>query len=132
MKDELGGKIMKKFVALKAYSYLIDGGSENKKKKGTKKCVIKRKFKFEDCKNCLEATQFLNKINHLEKNEIEVESLKKDHKELMKNNKLISKTQQRFNSERHSVFIEEINKTALSSNDNIKMQSIGLIETYEH
>ena len=50
----------------------------------------------------------------------------------MKNNTLISKTQQRFNSERHSVFTEEVNKTALSSNDNIKMQSIGLIETYEH
>ena len=132
MKDELGGKIMKKFVALKAYSYLIDDSSVNKKTKGTKRCVIKRKLKFEDCKNCLEATQLENKINHLEKNEVEVESLKKDHKELMKNNKLISKTQQRFNSERHSVFIEEINKTALSSNDNIKMQSIGLIETYEH
>ena len=132
MKDELGGKIMKKFVALKAYSYLIDDGSKNKKTKGTKKCVIKRKLKFEDCKNCLEATQLENKINYFEKNEVEVESLKKDHKELMKNNKLISKTQQRFNSARHSVFTEEINKTALSSNDNIKMQSIGLMETYAH
>ena len=59
MKDELGGKIMKEFVGLRAkiYSYLIDDGSDNKKVKGTEKCVIKRKHKFEDYKNCLEATQ---------------------------------------------------------------------------
>ena len=39
MKDELGGKIMRKFVGLKAktYSYLIDEGSEDKKANGTKK-----------------------------------------------------------------------------------------------
>ena len=44
MKDELGGKIMTKFVGLrtKTYSYLIDDGSEDKKAKGTKKCVIKK------------------------------------------------------------------------------------------
>ena len=49
MKDELGGKIMTKFVELRAktYSYLVDDGSEVKKAKGTKKCVIKRKLKFE-------------------------------------------------------------------------------------
>ena len=69
MKDELGGKIMKKFVGLRAktYSYLIDDGSENKKAKGTKKCVIKIKLKFENYKNCLEATQLDNKINYLKK-----------------------------------------------------------------
>ena len=45
MKDELGGKLMTKFVGLrkKSYSYLIDDGREDKKAKGTKKCVIKRK-----------------------------------------------------------------------------------------
>ena len=44
MEDELGGKIMKEFVGLRAktYSYLIDNGSEDKKAKGTKKCVVKR------------------------------------------------------------------------------------------
>ena len=69
MKDELGGKIMTKFVGLRAktYIYLIDDGSEDKKVKGTKKCVIKRKTKFGNYKNCLEATQLENKINHVEK-----------------------------------------------------------------
>ena len=38
-KDELGGKMMTKFVALraKAYAYLDDDGSENKKSKSTKR-----------------------------------------------------------------------------------------------
>ena len=42
MKDELGGKIMKEFVGLlaKTYSYIQDNNDENKKAKGTKKCVI--------------------------------------------------------------------------------------------
>ena len=44
MKDELGGGIITEFVALrpKTYSYLTDDCEENKKAKGTKKCVIKR------------------------------------------------------------------------------------------
>ena len=69
MKDELGTKIMKKFVWLRAktYSYLIDDGSEDKKVKSTKKCVIKRKIQFENYKNCLEATQLENNIYYLEK-----------------------------------------------------------------
>ena len=48
MKDELGRKFMTKFVVLRAKScsYLIDDGSEDKKAKDTKKCVIKRKLKF--------------------------------------------------------------------------------------
>ena len=48
MKDGLIGKVMTKFLGLRAriYSYLIDEGGEDKKAKGTKKCVIKRKLKF--------------------------------------------------------------------------------------
>ena len=63
MKDELGEKIMIKFVRLRAktYSYLADDCGENKKRKDTKKCAIKRKLKFENYKNCLEATQLENK-----------------------------------------------------------------------
>ena len=69
MKDELGGKIMIIFAGLRAktYSYLIDDSSEDKKANGTKKPFIKRKLKFENYRNCLEATQLENKINHLEK-----------------------------------------------------------------
>ena len=54
-KDELGGKIMVEVVALrpKTQAYLMDDGSDKKKAKGTKKCVIKRKHMFENYKDCL-------------------------------------------------------------------------------
>ena len=70
---------MRRFVRLRAktYSYLIDDGSEDKKAKGTQKCAIKRKLKFENYENCLKATQLENKINHLEKSKINIGSLKK-------------------------------------------------------
>ena len=76
---------MTKFVGLRAktYSYLIDDGSEYKKGKNKKMCVMKRKLKFENYKNCLEATQLENKINYLEKNKIDIDSVK----EFIKNNK---------------------------------------------
>ena len=44
--------------------------------------------------------------------------------------KVILKTQERFRSERHNVFTEEINKIGLSLNDDKRMQSIESIETY--
>ena len=79
MKDELVGKIMAKFVGLRAkvYSYLIDDSSVDKKAKGTRKCIIKRKLKLDNFKNCLEATQIDNKIKYLEKNKINIDSFKK-------------------------------------------------------
>ena len=49
----------------------------------------------------LEATQLENKINYFEKNNFNVDCLRKNHKEFIKNNKLILKTQQRFRSEKH-------------------------------
>ena len=69
MKDELDRKIMMKFVWLtaKSYSYLIDDGSKDKKAKGTKMGVIKKKLEFENYQKCLEATQLDNKIDYLEK-----------------------------------------------------------------
>ena len=48
----------------------------------------------------------------------------------MKNNKLILKIQGSFKSRRHNFFTEEMNKIALSSNDDKRMQSIDSIETY--
>ena len=134
MKDELGGQIKRESVGLRAktYSYLKDNNDEDKKAKSTKKCVIKRKLKFQDCKNYLEAAQIENKINHLEKNKTDVDSLKEDQKEFIKNNKLILKTQQQFRSKKHNVFTEEINKIALSSNDFKRMQTIDSIETYTY
>ena len=54
MKDELGGEIMTEFVTPrpKMYAYKT-GGSESKKCKGIKKCVICRTISFKDHKNCL-------------------------------------------------------------------------------
>ena len=53
-------------------------------------------------------------------------------KEFIKKNKTILKTQQRFKSERHNIFTEEINKIALSPNDDKRMQSIYSIEAHAH
>ena len=52
MKDELGRRIIMEFVALrpKTYSYITDDCKEDRKAKGTKKCVIKRIFKSNDSK----------------------------------------------------------------------------------
>ena len=54
------------------------------------------------------------------------------YKRKHKKYKLILKKQQRFKSERHNIFTEEINKIALSSNDDKRMQSIDLIKTYAY
>ena len=72
-KDELGGKIMKEFVVLraKAYAYLKEDVSEHKKAKGTKKCIIKREPIFEN------------------------------YKDSLFNDKIILKLQQRFKSDHH-------------------------------
>ena len=62
--DEIGAKSVIKFIRLRAksYSYLMHDGSEDKNAKGTKKYDIKRKLKFENYENCLEATQLDSKI----------------------------------------------------------------------
>ena len=55
MKDELGGKVIAEFATLrpKTYSFLTDDDKEDKKAKGTKKCVIKKMIKFNDYKKRL-------------------------------------------------------------------------------
>ena len=66
MKDVLGGKIMTEFVALrpKLYSYKKLGGSEDKKCKGIKKCVVKKTLTFEDYKTCLfnDSTEYISQL----------------------------------------------------------------------
>ena len=60
VKDELEGRIVIESFGLrpKTHSYLMNDDSEHKKSKETNKCVIKRRRKFNDYKNCL----FKNKI----------------------------------------------------------------------
>ena len=100
-KDKLGGKIIAEVVALRenTYTYLIDGYGDdddddddddgdddgngkikivNKKAKGTKKCVMKRKFIFKNYKDCLF------------------------------NDETILRSQQRFKSCHHKVYAEQV------------------------
>ena len=104
MKAELGGKIMTEYAALrlKTYSYLMDDGNSDKKVERTKKCVIKWALTFNDYKSCL------------------------------LNNKMILKSQQRFKSEAHNVYTERINKIALSSNDDKRLQTFDRITLYPY
>ena len=66
MKDELGGKIMTEFVALrpKLYCYKVLDGSEDKKCKGIKKCVVKKTLTFEDDNTCLfsDSTEYRSQL----------------------------------------------------------------------
>ena len=67
----------------KSCSYFIDNSHKNEKTKGTKKCVIKRKIKFESYKGCFEATQPEIKMNQLQKNKLSAETLEENHKEFI-------------------------------------------------
>ena len=104
MKDELGEKRMTEFVTLrpKTYSYLTDDGKEDKKAKGTKKCIIKKMIKFSDYKKCL------------------------------LNDEVIFKSQQRFISKKQDVYTENINKIALSNNDDKRIVSLDKITSYPY
>ena len=130
MKDKLDRKVMITFVRLiaKTCSYLIDDCREDNKEKGAKKCVIKRKLKFENYENCLGATKLENEVNYLEKNKINLDSLKKNHVKSIRNNKSILKTQQRLKIESHTISAEETE----SSNDDKRRKSIESIETYAY
>ena len=104
MKDELGGEIITKFIALrpKIYSYLTDNDKIDKKAKGTKKCVIKKMIKFDDSKKCL------------------------------LNDKVILKSQQRFISNKHDVYTENVNKIVLSNDDDKRIVSSDKITSYPY
>ena len=104
MKDELGGGIITEFVALrpKPYSYKTDDLIELKKAKGTKKCVVNKMLRFDDYKNCL-----------------------------FTNGKVL-KSQQRFKSENHSVYTENINKIALSCDDDKRIVAADGISSYPY
>ena len=86
-KDEAGGKVIDKFVGMRAklYSYRMLEGEESKKCKGVKKSVIKKSIAHEDNKRSKRKEQ-LRKMNVIR-------------------------------SYKHDVYMEEVNKIALSSDD---------------
>ena len=93
---------MTKFCALRAktYSFLLDDDTEKKRAKGTKKCIIKREIMSEHYKDCLF------------------------------NDKTIIKSQLRFKSDHHDVYTEEVNKIALSSNDDKRIPTFDKVTSY--
>ena len=104
MKDKLGGKIITEFVTLrpKTCSFLTDDGKEDKKAKGTKKCIIKKMIKFNVYKKCL------------------------------LDDEVILKSQKKFISKKHDVYTENITKIALSNNDDKRIVSSNKISSYPY
>ena len=104
MKDELSGDIITEFVALrpKAYLYITNDFIEMKKAKGTKKCAVNKMLRFDDYKKCL-----------------------------FDNGKVL-KSQQRFKSENHEVYTENINKVALSCDDDKRIVTSNRITSYPY
>ena len=104
MKDEFGGDIITEFVALrpKACLYITNNFIEMKKAKGTKKCVVNKMLRFKDYKKCL-----------------------------FDNGKVL-KPQQRFKSENHEVYTENINKIALSCDDDKRIVISDRITSYPY
>ena len=103
MKDELGGGIITEFVVLRPKAYsYITNDFTEVQRKGTKKCVVKKILRFSDYKNCL-----------------------------FSNGKVL-KSQQRFKSENHSVYAENINKIALSCDDDKRIVAVDGILSYPY
>ena len=55
-----------------------------------------------------------------------------DYKNCLINNEIILKSEQRFKSEAHNVYTEEINKIALRSNDDKRLQTFDRITPYSY
>jgi hypothetical protein len=88
MKDETAGKPIEEFVGLRAKLYAYSvGGKDEKKAKGVAKSVVKKTIQLEDYRRVL----FEGSILH---------------------RKMV-----RFGTELHQIYTQEINKVALSGND---------------
>ena len=97
MKDELEGEIMKEFISLRPKMCSYKvGKSEPKKCKGIKKCVVKKTTTFDDYKRCL----FEGRD--------------------------IYKSQLLFRSDKHEIKTLEVNKLALSSQDDKRISIDGI------
>ncbi|MCG8374751.1 MAG: hypothetical protein MI700_14505, partial [Balneolales bacterium] len=103
-KDEAGGKIIEEFVGLRAklYAYKMYEGKEEKKCKGVKKSVIAKDIKFNDYKKCL-----FEGTSQLRKMTV-------------------------IRSRNHEVFTEEVNKVALSGNDDKRFILPNRVNTLAH
>lgn len=89
-KDEAGGRQIEEFVGLRAklYSYkMFESGKENKKCKGIKKCVVEKTIRHRDYRDCL-----FDKCEHLRRMNV-------------------------FRTHGHDMYTEQMNKIALSSDD---------------
>ena len=104
MKDELGGEIITELMALrkKLYSYDTLNGSVRKKCKGVKKCIVKKTLDFDDYKQCL------------------FEGENAFRKQLLFHNKL------------HEAYTTEVNKLALSRNNDKQVIQIDGVSTLAH
>ena len=100
MRDELGGEIMKEFISLRPKMCSYRAGnSEPKKCKGIKRCVVKKTVSFDNYKKCL----FSGERSH--------------------------RSQLLFRSHKHEVKMLEVNKLALSREDD-KRISINGVASY--
>ena len=71
----------------------MDDDSDRKKTKGTKKCVTKQNLMFENYRDCLF------------------------------NNRTVYRSQEKFRRYYHDVYTEKVNKIALSSDDDKRLQT---------
>ena len=55
-----------------------------------------------------------------------------NYKDSLFNDKIILRSQQRFRSDHHRVYTEEVNKISLSSNDDKRIQTYDKITTYPY
>ena len=103
-KDELGGKIMSEFCALKAktYAFKLDNGNEVKKANGTKKCVVKNHISFSN------------------------------YVDILFNSSKLLKSQFTFKSDHHKIYTQKINKIALNYFDDKRIQDNDKITTYPY